>query len=88
MGEQWLQQLHYSFFFSSFFLEKNMQSFVLKTLMQKCGRYVCIQLLQTLNILFENIRNETSICEPSLVPRLIPTRDNRAWGDKPGHCKP
>ena len=30
---------------------------------QKCGSYVCVQLLQTLNILFENIRNETSLCE-------------------------
>ena len=48
---------------NSFFLEKNMQSFFLKTLTQRCGRYVCLQLLQTLNILFENIRNETSICE-------------------------
>nr|CAD7442016.1 unnamed protein product [Timema bartmani] len=28
---------------------------------QKCGSYVCVQLLQTLNILFENIRNETSL---------------------------
>lgn len=44
-----------------YFLEKNMQTFFLKTLTQKCGRYVCLQLLQTLNILFENIRNETSI---------------------------
>lgn len=25
--------------------------------------YVCVQLLQTLNILFENIRNETSLCK-------------------------
>lgn len=48
---------------SSFFLEKNMQQFFLKILSQKCGRYVCLQLLQTLSILFENIRNETSICE-------------------------
>lgn len=47
----------------SFFLEKNMQQFFLKTLSQKCGRFVCLQLLQTLSILFENIRNETSICE-------------------------
>lgn len=47
----------------SFFLEKNMQSYFLKILTQRCGRYVCLQLLQTLNILFENIRNETSICE-------------------------
>lgn len=44
-----------------FFLEKNMLSFFLKIMKQKCGRYVCIQLLQTLNILFENIRNETSL---------------------------
>ncbi|KAF0312325.1 Protein CLEC16A [Amphibalanus amphitrite] len=44
-----------------FFLEKNMLSFFLKIMKQKCGSYVCVQLLQTLNILFENIRNETSI---------------------------
>ncbi|XP_022248411.1 protein CLEC16A-like isoform X2 [Limulus polyphemus] len=44
-----------------FFLEKNMLSFFLQIMKQKCGRYVCIQLLQTLNILFENIRNETSL---------------------------
>lgn len=30
---------------------------------QKYGRYICVQLLQTLNILFENIRNETSLCK-------------------------
>lgn len=40
-----------------------MQSFFLKTLTQHCGRFVVLQLLQTLSILFENIRNETSICE-------------------------
>jgi protein CLEC16A len=40
-----------------------MLSFFLKILKQKCGSYVCVQLLQTLNILFENIRNETSLCE-------------------------
>ncbi|XP_076337258.1 protein CLEC16A-like isoform X2 [Tachypleus tridentatus] len=44
-----------------FFLEKNMLSFFLQIMKQKCGRYVCVQLLQTLNILFENIRNETSL---------------------------
>ncbi len=49
--------------FSSFFLERNMLSFFLKIMNQKCGSYVCVQLLQTLNILFENIRNETSICK-------------------------
>jgi len=50
-------------FFDSFFLEKNMLSFFLKIMKQKCGSYVCVQLLQTLNILFENIRNETSLCK-------------------------
>jgi hypothetical protein len=44
-----------------FFLEKNMQSYFLRTLNQNCGRYVVLQLLQTLSILFDNIRNETSI---------------------------
>eukprot|EP00092_Neocalanus_flemingeri_P007638 GFUD01008244.1.p1 GENE.GFUD01008244.1~~GFUD01008244.1.p1 ORF type:complete len:954 (-),score=272.12 GFUD01008244.1:196-3057(-) len=45
-----------------FFLEHNMHSFFLKFMDQKTGNnYVCVQLLQTLNILFENIRNETSI---------------------------
>ena len=44
-----------------FFLERNMLSFFLKYMNQKCGSYVCVQLLQTLNILFENIQNETSI---------------------------
>jgi len=44
-----------------FFLERNMHSYFLKIIDQKCGSYVCVQILQTLNILFENIRNETSI---------------------------
>lgn len=44
-----------------FFLEKNMLLFFLKILRQKTGKYICVQLLQTLNILFENIRNETSL---------------------------
>ncbi|KAK6187791.1 hypothetical protein SNE40_005737 [Patella caerulea] len=44
-----------------FFLEKNMLSFFLRYIRQKYGRYICVQLLQTLNILFENIRNETSL---------------------------
>ncbi|KAM3961022.1 C-type lectin domain containing ema [Aphomia sociella] len=46
-----------------FFLEKNMLSYFLRIMRQKCGgsSYVCVQLLQTLNILFENIRNETSL---------------------------
>ncbi|XP_053550241.1 protein CLEC16A [Bombina bombina] len=44
-----------------FFLEKNMFVFFLNILRQKSGRYVCGQLLQTLNILFENITHETSL---------------------------
>ena len=35
--------------------------FFLQIMTQKCGGYVCTQLLQTLNILFENIKNETSL---------------------------
>ncbi|KAG8145840.1 putative Protein CLEC16A protein [Naja naja] len=46
-----------------FFLEKNMFVFFLNILRQKSGRYVCVQLLQTLNILFENISHETSLYE-------------------------
>ena len=37
--------------------------FFLKILNQKPAAYVCVQLLQTLNILFENIRHETSLCK-------------------------
>lgn len=42
-----------------------MFDFFLNILRQKSGRYVCVQLLQTLNILFENISHETSLCEYS-----------------------
>uniref|UniRef100_A0A8C1PVY1 C-type lectin domain containing 16A n=1 Tax=Cyprinus carpio TaxID=7962 RepID=A0A8C1PVY1_CYPCA len=38
-----------------------MFAFFLNILRQKSGRYVCVQLLQTLNILFENISHETSL---------------------------
>lgn len=59
-------------FLFSFFLERNMLSFFLKIMNQKCGSYVCVQLLQTLNILFENIRNETSICKKAFkAPPVI-----------------
>lgn len=44
-----------------FFLEKNMLLFFLKIMTQNCGTYITVQLLQTLNILFENIRHETSL---------------------------
>lgn len=42
-----------------------MLSYFLNIMRQKSGgsSFVCVQLLQTLNILFENIRNETSLCE-------------------------
>lgn len=48
-----------------------MLSFFLKILKQKCGSYVCVQLLQTLNILFENIRNETSLCKLTFYSMLM-----------------
>ena len=48
-----------------------MLSFFLRIMKQKCGSYVCVQLLQTLNILFENIRNETSLCKYKLILFLI-----------------
>lgn len=54
-------------FYFSFFLEKNMFVFFLNILRQKSGRYVCVQLLQTLNILFENISHETSLCKGALL---------------------
>lgn len=57
----------------SFFLEKNMFVFFLNILRQRSGRYVCVQLLQTLNILFENISHETSLCKdgPATCPRPL-----------------
>ena len=50
-----------------------MLSFFLKILKQKCGSYVCVQLLQTLNILFENIRNETSLCKYNIISKFNKT---------------
>ncbi|KAF5401017.1 hypothetical protein PHET_05212 [Paragonimus heterotremus] len=44
-----------------FFLEKNILEYFLKYIKQNPGRIVCVQLLQTLNILFENISNKTAI---------------------------
>ena len=52
-----------AFLENSFFLEKNMLQFFQKFMNQTAGRFICVQLLQTLSILFENIRNETSLCE-------------------------
>ena len=40
-----------------------MLSFFTTFMQQKTGMFICTQLLQTLNILFENIRNETSLCK-------------------------
>uniref|UniRef100_A0AC35TX68 FPL domain-containing protein n=1 Tax=Rhabditophanes sp. KR3021 TaxID=114890 RepID=A0AC35TX68_9BILA len=42
-----------------FFLEKQMLVHFLAILRQNCGNKVCVQLLQTLNMLFLNIKNET-----------------------------
>uniref|UniRef100_A0A1B0AXI1 FPL domain-containing protein n=1 Tax=Glossina palpalis gambiensis TaxID=67801 RepID=A0A1B0AXI1_9MUSC len=52
-----------------FFSEKNMLSYFLHIMRQKSGgsSFVCVQLLQTLNILFEDIRNETSLCKLMLT---------------------
>ncbi|XP_037894926.1 protein CLEC16A homolog [Glossina fuscipes] len=52
-----------------FFLEKNMLSYFLHIMRQQSGgsSFVCVQLLQTLNILFENIRNVTSLCRLRLM---------------------
>ncbi|KAI6652174.1 hypothetical protein LOD99_7192 [Oopsacas minuta] len=44
-----------------YFLEKNMQSFFLDILNQGEGASLSVQILQTLNILFENTHKETSI---------------------------
>lgn len=40
-----------------------MFNYFLQILDQKCGNYVCVQLLQTLNIIFENIKNKTALCK-------------------------
>ncbi|CAF3176464.1 unnamed protein product [Rotaria sp. Silwood2] len=44
-----------------YFLERGMLTHFLNYMRQKYGRYICVQVLQTLNILFENIRHETSL---------------------------
>ena len=58
---------YFSFFLLfSFFLEKSMLMYFLKMMSQKSNQ-ICVQLLQTLSILFENIRNETSLCECTVL---------------------
>ncbi|GMT21112.1 hypothetical protein PFISCL1PPCAC_12409, partial [Pristionchus fissidentatus] len=44
-----------------FFLERQMLTHFLHIMRQDNGSTLCVQLLQTLNILFENIRHETSL---------------------------
>ena len=51
--------------FSSYFLEHGMLAYFLNYMGQKNGRSICVQILQTLNILFDNIRHETSLCKSS-----------------------
>ena len=54
---------------SSYFLERGILTYFLTYMRQKHGRFICVQILQTLNILFENIRHETSLCKcPSSCP--------------------
>ena len=47
-----------------------MLSFFLQFMKQTYGRSICVQLLQTLNILFENISNETSLCKFENITNL------------------
>ena len=51
----------------SFFLERQMFTHFLRIMQQTTATYVNVQLLQTLNILFENLRNETSLCMPTFM---------------------
>jgi hypothetical protein len=44
-----------------------MLSYFLKIMKQNCGAYVCVQLLQTLNILFENIRNVFRVQDKAML---------------------
>ncbi len=58
--------MHYFVYFLrifSFFLERGMLTYFVNYMRQKYGRYISVQVLQTLNILFENIRHETSLCK-------------------------
>ena len=45
-----------------FFLEHDMVSYFDKNLLQSAGTFVDVQILQTLNILFDNIKSMTSTC--------------------------
>ena len=46
-----------------YFLEKDMVTCFDKILAQKPGSFVSVQLLQTLSIMFENLKSDTAICE-------------------------
>ncbi|CAD5116916.1 DgyrCDS5757 [Dimorphilus gyrociliatus] len=50
----------YSFCFS-FFMEKNMLAFFLRYMKQKNGHYISLQMLQSLNLIFQNINNNPFI---------------------------
>lgn len=63
MAEEHLFLISKTLSISSFFLERQVLSHFLSIMEQKCGSYVIVQLLQTLNILFENIKHDTSLCE-------------------------
>ncbi|CAF4506650.1 unnamed protein product [Rotaria sp. Silwood2] len=53
-----------------YYLEQGLLAYFLDYMRQKNGRFICIQILQTLNILFENIRNETSLCKLLTIKQL------------------
>ncbi|VDO99465.1 unnamed protein product, partial [Schistosoma margrebowiei] len=55
-----------------FFLEKNILEYFLQYMKQDLSRRICVQLLQTLNILFENITNQTiTFCQTTIQMLLL-----------------
>jgi hypothetical protein len=57
----------------SFFIEKNLFGHFLKIMRIQGNVYVKIQLLQCLNIIFENLRNDSSLC--TLLHSTPPARN-------------
>lgn len=70
LSSSMLTSFAFSITFYSFFLEKQMLLHFINIMKQKVGGNVNTQLLQTLNIMFENIRNETSLCKLKFKLRL------------------
>ena len=72
----------------SFFFEKNIHAFFLRILNQKTNSTITVQLLQTLSILFENIKTETSICTWLDASPSIPTSRTLAPGRRVREAPP